>query len=68
MPDHIGCLRKKYGLADYRYFKNGNTQQRNIFTHNKYNSCLVLFWGFFCEISTTYVKRNESNGFEKNDG
>ncbi len=31
------CLRKKYGVADYRYFKNGNIQQCNIFRHNKYN-------------------------------
>ena len=33
--------REKYGLADYRYFKNGNTQHCNIFRHNKYNFQLL---------------------------
>ena len=37
-----GCLRIKYGVADYWYFKNGNTQQCNIFRHNKYIFCLVV--------------------------
>ena len=32
-----GCFRKKYSVADYRYLKNGNTWQCNIFRHNKYN-------------------------------
>ena len=36
------CLRKKYEVADYQYFKNGNTQQSNIFRHNKYNFQLVV--------------------------
>ena len=58
-----GCLRKKYGVADYQYFKNGNTQQCNIFWHNKCNFCLVA-----CEISTPYVKCNKSYKLEKNDG
>ena len=53
---------KKYGVADYRYFKNGNTQQCNIFRHNEYNFCLVG-----CEISTPYVKHNESYELKKND-
>ncbi len=28
---------KKYGVADYQCFKNGNTQQCDIFGCNKYN-------------------------------
>ncbi len=36
-----GCLRKRYGVEDYQYFKNGYIQQCNIFTHNKYNFRLV---------------------------
>ncbi len=48
-----GCLRKKFSLADYWYFTNGNTQQCNIFRHDKYNSCLAV-----CEVSTPYVKCN----------
>ncbi len=46
-------LRKKYGVADYQYFKNGKTQQCDIFRLNKYNACLVA-----CEVSTPCVKRN----------
>ncbi len=53
---------KKYGVADYWYFKNGNTQQCNIFRNNKYNLCLVV-----CEILISYVKRNESYELEKYD-
>ena len=45
--------KKKYGVAYYQYFKNGNTQQCNILWHNKYNFRL-------CEISTPYVKPDES--------
>ena len=41
---------KKYGVADDRYFKNGNTQQCNIFRHNKYNFCLAV-----CDISTPEI-------------
>ena len=37
------CHRKKYGVPDFRYFKNGI----NIFISNKYNFCLVV-----CKIST----------------
>ncbi len=72
------CLRKKYGVADYRYFKNGNTQQYNTLRHTKYNFrfcffCFVLCLCFlflfcFCEISTPDVKRNESYEVEKNYG
>ncbi len=43
---HIKYLRKKYDMADYLYFKNGNTQQCNIFRCNKYNfssSCVRNF-------------------------
>ena len=29
-----GCLRKKYGVADYQYFENGKTQQCDIFRLN----------------------------------
>ncbi len=36
------CLRKKYGVADYQYFKNGNTQQLNICRHNKYNFSIFV--------------------------
>ncbi len=32
--EYAVCLRKKYGVADYQHFKNGNTQQCNIFRHN----------------------------------
>ncbi len=38
---------KKYGVADYQYFMNGNTQQYHIFRHDKYNFHLVV-----CEVST----------------
>ncbi len=40
-----GCLRKKDGVADNQYFKNGNTQQCNIFRLDKYNFYLVV-WSF----------------------
>ncbi len=58
-----GVSEKKYDVADYRYFKNGNTLQCNIFRHNKYNFHVVV-----CEISTPYVKRNETYELYKNDG
>ena len=58
-----GCLRKKYSVTDYQYFKNGNIQQCNIFRLKKYNSYLVV-----CEVSTPYIKHNESYELEKNDG
>ena len=58
-----GVSEKKYGVADYQYFKNGNTQQCNIFRHNKYN-----FWLLVYEISTTYVKRNKIYELEKTEG
>ncbi len=58
-----GRLRKKYGVADYQYFKNGNTQQCNIFRLPKYSLCLVV-----CEISTPHVKSNGSYELKKNDG
>ena len=62
---HTGCLRKKkkYGVADYWCFKDGNTQQCHIFRHTTYNLCLVV-----CKISTPCVKRNESYELDKNDG
>ena len=41
------CLIKKYGVADYQYFKNGKTQQCDIFRLNNYNLCLVE-----CVVST----------------
>ena len=50
---HTDCLRKKYGVVDSQYFKNGTTQQCTIFRQNKCNSFLVV-----CEVSTPYVKRN----------
>ena len=56
-------LGKKNGAAYFWYLKNGNTQQCNIFRNNKYNFRLVV-----CEISTPYVKCNESYELEKNDG
>ncbi len=65
---HTGRLRKKHGVPHYRYFQNGNTQQYDIFRHNKYNFCVVV-----CEISHTtpfqlhYVKGNLSCELEKND-
>ncbi len=46
-----GCLGMKYSVADYQYFKNGNTQQCNIFRHYKYNFYLVVY-----KVSTPYVK------------
>ena len=48
-------LKKKYGIVDYRYFKNDNTQQCKIFRNNKYNFCVVVH-----EISTPDVKHNGS--------
>ena len=60
---HILGVSKKYGVADYQYFKNGDTQQCNIYRHNKYIFCLVV-----CEILTPYVKRNKSYDLKKNDG
>ena len=65
LPNHTRCLRKKYGVhvADYLYIKNGNTQEWNIFRHDKYNFCLVV-----CKILTKYVKRNESYELKKNCG
>ncbi len=33
---------KKYGVANYKYFNNGDTQQCNLFRHNKYNFYLVV--------------------------
>ena len=60
---YTGCLRKKYGVADYQYFENGITQQCDIFRLNKYNLYLVE-----CEVSTPCVKGNGSYELEKNDG
>ena len=37
-----GYLRKKYGVANFRYLKNGNTQQCNIFRHNIFYTVLIL--------------------------
>ena len=53
---------KKYGVAGYRYFKNGNSQQCNILRRNKLNFFLVV-----CGITTPYVTRSESYELEKND-
>ena len=54
MPGHVpGVSEKKYGVADYQYFKNGETQQCDIFRLNKYNHCLVE-----CEVSIPIVKRS----------
>ena len=47
--------KKRYGVADHRYFKNVN-HINVIFSDihcNKYNLSLVV-----CEVSTSYVKRN----------
>ncbi len=41
----------------------GMMESNVIFRCIKYNFCLVV-----CEISTQYVKRNESYELEKNDG
>ncbi len=60
---NTGCLRKKYGVADYRFFKNGNTLQSNNFRHVKYDFCLVAY-----EILTPYIKCNKSYELEMNDG
>ncbi len=35
---------KKYCAAKYQYFKNGNTQQYNIFRNDKYNE-------YVCKVS-----------------
>ncbi len=54
MPGHVpGVSEKKYGVADYQYFKNGETQQCCIFRPNKYYMYLLV-----CEIATAYVKLN----------
>ncbi len=42
---------KRYGLANYQYFKNGNTQQYNIFRRNTYNFYLVV-----CEACQRHLK------------
>ena len=70
-----GCLRKRYGVADYQHFKNGNTQQcnnfrpYNIFRHYKYNFyiavCAYVKHNFSYERES---KRNAgSNGTQTND-
>ena len=46
---------KKYGGADYQYFKKGNIQQCDIFRHGQYNCYLVV-----SEVLTPYVKHNKS--------
>ena len=51
LSNNRGLRKKKYGVEDYQYFKNGNTQQCN---YNKYNFHLVV-----CNISTPYAKRNK---------
>ncbi len=43
----LGVSEKKYGVADPRYLRNGNTKKYGIFRSNKYNIHLVA-----CEIST----------------
>ena len=53
----VSQKKKKYGVADYRYFKNGNTQQSNTFSHNKYK--------FHLGVSTPYVKCNKSYELNK---
>ena len=53
--------KKKYGVADYQYFQNGNMQHCNIFRLNKYILCLVV-----CEVSTPYVKGSWS--YERKKG
>ncbi len=58
-----GCLRKKYGVADFQYLKNGHVQQCNLFKYNKYNFYLDM-----CKVSTPYVKHNLSYKHEKKDG
>ena len=58
-----GLSEKKYGVVDYQYFGNGETQQCDICRHCKYNFCLVV-----CEISTPHVKGNASYEVEKNSG
>ena len=49
---YTGCLRKKYGVADYQY---ENVKHINVIFSdlNKNNLCLVE-----CEVSTPCVKRN----------
>ncbi len=39
-----GVSEKQIGVADYHYFENGNTQQCNVFRHNKYllSFCLCV--------------------------
>ena len=54
--------KKKYGVADYQYFKNGKTQYCNIFRHDKYNFHLVV-----CEVSTPNVKCKRSYKRERNE-
>ncbi len=54
-----GVSEKKYDVEDYHYFKNGNTQQYNIW-HNKHNFYLVV-----CEVSTPYVKHTKNLTWEK---
>ena len=39
------CPEKKYGIADYQYFKNGKTQpcRPNIFRQDTHNLFLVVY-------------------------
>ena len=58
-----GVSEKKYGVADYQYYKNGNTQQCNILRHNKNN----FSSSFMCNFNSIYVSyecetNDESNG------
>ncbi len=48
-----GVSKKKYGVADYQCFENGNAQHCDILRHVKCNFHLVV-----CKVSTPFVKRN----------
>ena len=52
---YVECtnLKKMYEIANYQYFKNGNTQQCTILRHNKYNFYLDV-----SAVSAPYVKCN----------
>ncbi len=50
----LGVSEKRYGIADYWYLKNGNTQQCNVFRNNKYNVVYLVV----CEVSAPYIKHN----------
>ncbi len=49
-----GVSEKKYGVVDYRYFKNDNTQQYNIFRHDDFFKIWSSTFKSCCKTNLTY--------------